>query len=66
MSSKILFLLILLTVGLIQPVPAQTNSRRKKLKATPILKTNQRSVKVKSYVRKGKTVRAHKRTITIK
>jgi hypothetical protein len=63
-SNKILVLLLLGLLSL--TVSAQTNTRRKKLKATPILKTNQRSIKVKSYVRKGKTVRAHKRTITNK
>jgi hypothetical protein len=63
-SNKILVLLLL---GLLSLTAAgQTSARRKKLKATPILKTNQRSIKVKSYVRKGKTVRAHKRTITNK
>jgi hypothetical protein len=66
MSYKILFLLILLTAAFIQPAAAQTSSRPKKLKATPVLKTNQRVVKVKSYVRKGSTVHAHKRTYTKK
>jgi len=43
--------------------PTQTSTRRKKLKATPVLKTNQRVIKVRSYVRRGWPVRAHKRTI---
>ena len=67
--QKILLLFVLgifTLAGYIQPVDAQTTQRRKKLKATPVLKTNQRVVKVKSYVRDGSSVRAHKRIVTKK
>ncbi len=44
----------------------QLSPRKKKLKATPIPRHDRRRIPVKTYVKKGKRVRAHERWIKVK
>jgi Rieske Fe-S protein len=71
--ARLAFVLMILSLaGLVTVSSAFTNDyrqlspRKKKLKATPIPRNDKRRVQVKTYLRKGKTVRAHERWIKVK